>query len=444
MMKFIMMIVFMNFMTLNNKMIMFYYNLCYIMSLMMIFMIINKNINWFNISMNMGLNYYSIMLIILSVWIISLMFMCLNKMESMLIIKLLMFINMLLLLVMYFSFMDLFLFYLIFEVSLIPTFFLIVYWGVNPERVSAVFYMMIYMLLISFPLLVYIFDMYMYGCTMKFSLMVKIMENYSCSFWSFLMIYMSFFIKMPIYSFHIWLPKAHVEAPVYGSMILAGVLLKMGSYGMIRLMEMFIKMSLKYSFMVFSVSIVGSALMSILCLVQVDMKSLVAYSSVVHMNLMMCSLMIFFKLSTLGGYIMMVSHGLCSSGMFYIVNLYYVRSGSRLLFLNKGMVNNLPSLILWWFMFCVINFSFPLSLNFISEMLMLMSILNWNFSMLLFLMFICFFSSAYSLYLFSYIYHGKNMYYENKVYNCLLKEYMVMIMHLFPLIMYLLNLIFFM
>nr|ASY95841.1 NADH dehydrogenase subunit 4 [Atta opaciceps] len=444
MMKFIMMVMFMNLMIVYNSMVMFYYNLCYLLSFLLIFFYMGKDIEWFNIMMSLGCNYYSMMLLMLSFWILGLMFMCLSKEGMELKLKLIIFVNMLLVLIMFFMYMDLILFYLMFEISLIPTFFLIIYWGSNMERLSAGYYMMMYMLLISFPLLVYIFNMYMYGMTMKFSLMVMVMNNYDMTFWGFLMIYMAFFIKMPIYLFHVWLPKAHVEAPVYGSMVLAGVLLKMGSYGLIRLMEMFYKVGIKYSYIIFSIGIIGGIIISILCLVQVDMKSMVAYSSVVHMNLMLCSLMTFYKVGMLGSYVMMVSHGLCSSGMFFMVNLYYERSGSRLLFLNKGMISNLPTIIMWWFLFCIMNFSFPLSLNFIGETLMLMSIVNWDLVMMMYLMLICFFSSAYSLYLFSYVYHGKNIYYESKIYHSSLKEYMILINHYFPLLMFMLNLMLFM
>jgi len=90
----------------------------------------------------------------------------------------------------------------------------------------------------------------------------------------------------------------------------------------------------------------------------------------------------------LGRYVIIISHGLCSSGMFFIVNLYYDRSGRRLLFLNKGMVRNLPAVIIWWFLFCIINFSFPLSLNFIGETLMLIRIVNWDLGIIVYLMYL--------------------------------------------------------
>ncbi|KAG5347610.1 NU4M oxidoreductase, partial [Acromyrmex charruanus] len=127
---------------------------------------------------------------------------------------------------------------------------------------------------------------------------------------------------------------------------LAGVLLKIGGYGLIRLMEIYYKVMVKYNYLIFSVGIVGRILVRVLCLVQVDIKRIVAYSSVVHMNLILSRLMTLFKVGIVGRYIIIISHGLCSSGIFYIVNLYYERSGRRLIILNKGIIGNLPVVII--------------------------------------------------------------------------------------------------
>jgi len=137
-----------------------------------------------------------------------------------------------------------------------------------------------------------------------------------------------------------------VEAPVYGSMVLAGVLLKIGRYGLIRLIEIFYKIGIKYRYIIFRVRIIGRIIIGILCLVQIDIKRIVAYSSVVHINLILCSLITYYKVGILGRYVIIISHGLCSSGIFFIVNLYYDRSGRRLLFLNKGIVRNLPTIMI--------------------------------------------------------------------------------------------------
>nr|YP_004221804.1 NADH dehydrogenase subunit 4 [Pristomyrmex punctatus]BAJ53368.1 NADH dehydrogenase subunit 4 [Pristomyrmex punctatus] len=438
MMKFIFFILFMSFMMISNKMIMFYYNSLFFLTFMMICIFMFKNFILINISMMWGLDYYSVLLMMMSVWIMSLMMMCLSEFKM---LKLLVFMSLLMILILFFLTLDLIVFNFLFEVSLIPTFMLIIYWGVNPDRLSASYYLMMYMLLISFPLLVYIFWLYYSLFSMKFMLMKLLMSLFEFEMWSYMMIYMSFFIKLPMYMFHVWLTKAHVEAPVYGSMVLAGVLLKMGSYGLIRLMEIFIKSSLKFNYMIISMGIVGSVLVSIICLNVLDMKKLVAYSSVVHMNLMLCSLLNLQKMGFLGSYIMMVGHGLCSSGLFYMVNMYYKMTKSRLLMLNKGLINtSMKSMMIWWFILCVINFSVPFSLNFISEILLLMSIMNWDYMLMMYLMFICFFSSVYSLYLFSYVQHGSGYYEIQNFSSSLIKEFLVVKLHIYPLILMLLNL----
>lgn len=206
---------------------------------------------------------------------------------------------------------------------------------------------MIYIILFSFPLLIYVFKIYLIILTSKFYLIINLLYLYDSRFWRYLIIYGAFFVKIPIYIFHVWLPKAHVEAPVYGSIILAAILLKIGGYGLIRLFIILFKLREKFNYIIFRVSIYGGVFISIVCLVQVDLKRLVAYSSVVHINMLICSMITLFKCGILRGYIIIISHGLCSSGLFYIVNLYYRRRGRRLLILNKGIIRILPLISLW-------------------------------------------------------------------------------------------------
>lgn len=434
------MVIFINLILVKNRILIFYYNLCYLLRFMIIFIYIYKDIKWSIISLIFRFNYYSIWLIILSLWILRLIIICLDNLR---ISKILIFLVLLFSLIIFFISIDLIIFYLIFEIRLIPTFFLIIYWGLNLERLNAAYYLLLYILLISFPLLLYIFKIYLYGLTLKFRIILLVIEGYDFNFWGYLIIYTAFFIKMPIYIVHVWLPKAHVEAPVYGSIILAGVLLKMGRYGLIRILEIFIKSSIKYNYLIFRIRIVGRILVGIVCLVQVDIKRLVAYSSVVHINLILCRIITLFNLGFLSRYIIIIAHGLCSSGLFYIVNIYYRRSISRLLILNKGIIRKLSILILWWFLLCSANFSFPFSVNFIREILILIVIINWDKLIIVYLVFICFFSRAYSLYLFSYVLHGGSSY-EEGVYNVrIIKEFIVLIIHFFPLIIFLLNLIIF-
>lgn len=441
MIKFVIIILFISLILVKNRILIFYYNLCYLISFITIFIYMYVTTKWRIISLIFGCHYYSIWLFILSFWILRLIIMCLNRLK---VVKILIFLMLLFSLIIFFLSIDLILFYLMFEIRLIPTFFLIIYWGVNLERIRASYYLLIYILLVSFPLLIYIFKIYLYGLTLKFRLILIVIETYDFNFWGYIIIYIAFFIKIPLYIVHIWLPKAHVEAPVYGSIILAGVLLKIGGYGLIRILELFIKSRLKYNYLIFRVRIVGRILIGMVCLVQIDIKSLVAYSSVVHINLILCRILTLFNFGFLRRYIMIIAHGLCSSGLFYIVNLYYRRSISRLLILNKGLIRKLPTFILWWFLLCSVNFSFPFSLNFIREILILIVILNWSSFTLVYLIIICFFRRAYSLYLFSYVYHGGGEEVVMDRYNRgVVKEFLILIIHFFPLLIFLLNLIIF-
>lgn len=440
MIKFVFMFMFIVFIIMFNNIMIFYYNLWFFGRLILICIYIFKDFLWINIFMNLGIEYYSIWLIILRGWILGLMFMRLERFEDS---KIVIFILLFIILLLFFLSIDLFIFYLIFEVRIIPTFFLIIYWGVRPERINAVLYLIIYILFISFPLLVYIYQLNLLSITTKFNLVGFFIDTYILRFWGYSFIFIAFYIKLPIYIFHIWLPKAHVEAPVYGSIILAGVLLKIGGYGAVRFLIIFTKIRLKFNYWILRIGVVGRFLVSILCLVQIDIKILVAYSSVVHMNIFLCILMTLFKLGVSRAYLIIVSHGLCSSGIFYIVNLYYLRSGSRMLMLNKGSLRYLPFIAFWWFIFCICNFSFPFSIGFIREIIIVIVILSWDLRLMYYLILICFFSRAYSLYLYSYIQHGVMDYKWKKFNFGLIKEYLVMAIHLVPLVLLLLNLLIF-
>lgn len=440
MIKFIFIVFFIGLIFLNNKFIIFYYNICYFIGFLVIFLFIYKDLLWLEIRGIFAIDYYSIWLVILRLWIIGLIYMCLNRGDY---IQILCFWVLLLVLLIFFLSLDLILFYFLFEVRLIPTFLIIIYWGSTPDRLDASFYLMIYILFISFPLLVYIFKIGIFRITLKFNLIELTIRIYEFRFWEYIIIYIAFFIKIPIYVFHIWLPKAHVEAPVYGSIILAGILLKIGRYGLIRLLRILVKIRLKFNYVFFRLRLVGRFLVRTVCLIQIDLKRLVAYSSVVHINIMLCSLLTLFKLGFLRRYILIISHGLCSSGLFYIVNIYYTRTTRRLFILNKGIIGNLPTIAFWWFILCAANFSYPFSLNFIREIFILSTILNWEFRLIIYLILVCFLSRAYSLYLFAYLQHGGQMYHEKKYKIRRIKEFIVVILHCFPLSLFLFNLLIF-
>nr|YP_009735175.1 NADH dehydrogenase subunit 4 [Acropyga panamensis]QBG38663.1 NADH dehydrogenase subunit 4 [Acropyga panamensis] len=441
MMKMIIVFLFMISGLVLNKKGVFYYMNIYVISFMMLFEFMFKDDIFISISLYFGVDKYSYFLVILSYWIMGLSYMSIqghNMLDNMYMKKLMIFLIMLLILIFFFFSMNLLLFYFMFELSLIPMFIMIIFWGMNYERLSASYYLLIYTMFISLPLLIYLFKLFKFFGSFDFSLLMMSKLDIKMGLWDYLILFLVFYVKLPIYIFHVWLPKAHVEAPVYGSMILAGILLKLGGYGLLRFMKIFLSLSVKYNYFILSVGIIGSLFTSLICLIQIDMKKLVAYSSVVHMNILMCSLLTLSELGFVSSYILMVSHGLCSSGLFYMVNLYYERSMSRLMFLNKGMMNLFFSLSIWWFLFCAANFSFPFSLSFFSEIFMINVIISWDMIIMLFLMFICFFSSAYSLYLYSYIQHGF-IYIEEKLFMVYVKDFLILYIHMIPLVLFIFN-----
>nr|YP_009266358.1 NADH dehydrogenase subunit 4 [Abax parallelepipedus]ANJ70276.1 NADH dehydrogenase subunit 4 [Abax parallelepipedus] len=432
MLKFFLMMLFM--IPLCFKKNSFWLNQCMYLFMSFMFMMMGSfNYLWMNVSYFFGSDLLSFGFILLSFWICSLMIMAsesINKKNFF--INFFLFVLLMLLLFLYctFSSMNLFLFYFFFESSLIPTLILIMGWGYQPERLQAGIYLLFYTLFASLPMMIGIFYYYNNYYTLDFFFFNKL---YYFNIYMYVCMIFAFLVKMPMYMVHLWLPKAHVEAPVSGSMILAGIMLKLGGYGLLRVLSMFIIIGMSMSALFISISLVGGMLVSFICLRQTDLKLLIAYSSVAHMGLVLGGIMTFNYWGFCGSYMMMIAHGLCSSGLFCLANISYERMNSRSMFMNKGLMNLMPSMTLWWFLLCSSNMAAPPSMNLMGEISLLNSLISWTWVSIFVLMFLSFFSAVYTLYLYSYSQHGKI--YSGK-FSCAsgyVREYLLLFLHWFPL-----------
>nr|ALO76747.1 NADH deshydrogenase subunit 4 [Strongylium suspicax] len=383
------------------------------------------------LSNDLGADLLSYVLVLLSFWICSLMVLASEKIYlSNNWSSLFLFVVLLLMISLYltFSSLNLFIFYVFFEVSLIPTLILIVGWGYQPERLQAGFYLLFYTLLASLPMMISLFFCYDFFNSLNFFFLSSLE-----SVLMYLLINFVFFVKVPMFFVHLWLPKAHVEAPVSGSMILAGIMLKLGGYGMMRLMIMFLSLGVSINLFFVSLSLLGGFYISLVCLRQSDMKSLIAYSSVSHMGLVLSGIMTLNYWGLGGSLAMMVAHGLCSSGLFCLANISYERLMSRSLYINKGMINLVPSLSLVWFLLVSSNMAAPPSLNLLGEVMLINSIVSYSELNMFFLMLISFFGAVYSLFLYSFSQHGTVYSGCYSFFSCSVREYLLLLMHWLPL-----------
>nr|QDI93850.1 NADH dehydrogenase subunit 4 [Tuxedo elongatus] len=382
-----------------------------------------------NMGYGFGGDIISYSLLLLSIWIVVLMILSSSFVYSnnLFIFEFLsMNIFLLIFLVMSFSTENLFKFYIFFECSLIPTILLIFGWGYQPERLSAGYYLLFYTLFFSLPMLLGIF--YIYNSTYSVNYFLIFVDQNVFLYFSMIL---AFMVKIPLVLIHFWLPKAHVEAPISGSMVLAGVLLKLGGYGLLRVFNFLTFDFANYFFL--GLSLFGMFMVGLLCLFQLDIKSLIAYSSVSHMGMVVCGLMSLNYWGALGALVLMIGHGLCSSGMFCLANMVYDRSGSRILLINKGLISFMPSLSMFWFLLSVNNMGSPPSLNLLGELFLINGILSWGFLTMIYLMFASFLSCVYSIYLYSFVNHGVMYGGYNSGSGGYFSEFLLLFMHWFPL-----------
>nr|BAM75053.1 NADH dehydrogenase subunit 4 [Notoscopelus caudispinosus] len=276
---------------------------------------------------------------------------------------------------------ELFMFYVMFEATLIPTLILITRWGSQAERLNAGTYFLFYTLAGSLPLLVALLLLQNEAGTLSLLILQYskplLLTTWSNKIW-WAGCLIAFLVKMPLYGVHLWLPKAHVEAPIAGSMVLAAVLLKLGGYGMMRVMLFLDPLSKELAYPFIALALWGVIMTGSICLRQTDLKSLIAYSSVSHMGLVAGGILIQTPWGFTGALVLMIAHGLASSALFCLANTNYERTHSRTMVLARGMQTVLPLMATWWFISNLANLALPPLPNLMGELMIITALFNWS------------------------------------------------------------------
>ena len=302
---------------------------------------------------------------------------------------------------------DIFILFCFFEAIVMPLFLIVGIWGSRDRKILASYMLFIYTMFGSiFALFVFIF-LYLNSGSSNFIFFSDFINYLNLEVLFFLLLFFGFCVKVPIVPFHIWLPEAHVEAPTAGSVILAGIILKLGFYVYIRLIvfNLYDIMSFFISF-IFMIAFISLYLSSFSALAQVDMKKIIAYSSISHMNFSLIGLFCMNIISIIGSFFMMFAHAIVSSALFSSIGILYDRYKTRLLFYYGGLVLLMPLFSTFFFVFILGNFGMPGTINFVGEFFIFLGIFFYNNFMIFFSLFGLFLTLVYSLFIYSRIING--------------------------------------
>nr|YP_008855001.1 NADH dehydrogenase subunit 4 [Thynnichthys polylepis]BAO08984.1 NADH dehydrogenase subunit 4 [Thynnichthys polylepis] len=341
-------------------------------------------------------------------------------------------------LIMAFGATEIIMFYIMFEATLIPTLIIITRWGNQTERLNAGTYFLFYTLAGSLPLLVALLLLQQSTGTLSMLILQYSqplqLNSWSHTFW-WAGCLIAFLVKMPLYGVHLWLPKAHVEAPVAGSMVLAAVLLKLGGYGMMRMMIMLDPLSKELAYPFIILALWGIIMTGSICLRQTDLKSLIAYSSVSHMGLVAGGILIQTPWGFSGAIILMIAHGLVSSALFCLANTAYERTHSRTMILARGLQVIFPLTAVWWFIANLANLALPPLPNLMGELMIITTLFNWSPWTILLTGLGTLITAGYSLYMFLMTQRGPTPNHITGLQPFHTREHLLMTMHLIPVIL---------
>nr|YP_007624419.1 NADH dehydrogenase subunit 4 [Grus nigricollis]ACN53705.1 NADH dehydrogenase subunit 4 [Grus nigricollis] len=400
-----------------------------------------------NLTQWTGIDQTSSPLLVLSCWLLPLMIMASqNHLQHEPPVRKRMFIMTLIMIqpfiILAFSATELMLFYISFEATLIPTLIFITRWGNQPERLSAGIYLLFYTLISSLPLLITVLHLHTQIGTLQLTMLElthPTLTNSRSNLLSGLALLTAFMVKAPLYGLHLWLPKAHVEAPIAGSMLLAALLLKLGGYGIMRITLLTgpLPEHLHYPFL--TLALWGALMTSSICLRQTDLKALIAYSSVSHMGLVIAASTIQTHWSFSGAMILMISHGLTSSMLFCLANTDYERTHSRILLLTRGLQPLLPLMATWWLLANLTNMALPPTTNLMAELTIMIALFNWSSFTIILTGIATLLTASYTLFMLLTTQRGTLPTHITSIQNSSTREHLLMALHILPMLLLILK-----